>query len=515
MTRWMTAGLPAIVIALMVGGCWHEEMNHDLTRPANPLGVTGASNAPVFAAKYLVVATDGEGNLNIFGDDGSGTHNYGAITIQQAAGSPLPLGDVHIHNGRAFVVISSGLKDSNDALTGGGVAIVDLAKVVANIGDATAVEIVPLVSNLTAKITRVTNAGVEPSGNYLWLSNAGPDGDSGSDSMFRLNWNTVDVTDSDGGGNMDDKYKDVTEVLVGHGDKRVAFSHAPSGAINAPLQVAACNVENQTLSIVGNDHMGASFLTLAKTLLLGGTPGGVGYSQFSGKFYIGMSSGATAMTVVTATPVNGNYTVANIATGTAANEIPVGGSVHVSTNGEYVYALGYDTTAKRGAFSIVEANLKTGSDAVIEVVDLGDVAADEIRIATVTHNMMTHPRLLLPATSRGGVNNAVLALDLNPNTGKTMMSSTPTAIAVGAGQAQRGIAVTKDHLRAYTPNGGDCDPTPGPDCSTIAVLDVAIPAKVTSLTTRGTRATAVAVIDFADLGVQPPPASGGGGGHQH
>lgn len=518
MHRRITAGLPSLIlIAIAIGGCWHEETNPTLTRPPNVLGVTDVENGSAWTLKYIVVATDGGGNLNVYGDDGlNPPRNYGAIAIRQSAGSAVPLGEVLLHQGRAFVLIPSGLRDGEGAgaLIGGGVVIVDLAKAVANIKDASAVEIVPLVSNLTAKMTRITRAAVEPDGKYLWLSNAGPEGDGGSDSVFRLNWNFADATDSDGVGIMDDKYKDITEVLVGHGDKQGAYSHPVLGYINAPLQFAVCNAEEQTLSIVSNDHMNASFLRTVRTINLnasglGNVPGGIDYSPVSGKFYVGIVSGSErALAIVNAT----FYTVTNITAGTGAGQIPVGGPVQTSDDGALIYMLGYKTDTKLGYLSI----LKASDDSIQQIIELGDVAAEHIRIARMNHGATQHSRLLIAATARGGINHKVYAVELDPASGMAMKGSAVMEVAVGAGHAWRGIELSPDHLRAYVPNGGDCGATPEPDCNTIAVLDVMRLSNLATLTTRSAPALSVAVLDAAALGVQPPPPDpGGGGGHQH
>lgn len=513
MHRRMTVGLQVLmIVATTIGGCWHEETNHDLTRPPSVLGITGTEKGPLWTPKYIVVATDGGGNLNVYGDDGLGTtRNYGAIALQQTAGSAVPLGEVLLHQGHAFVLIPSGLRNGVGAATGGGVAIVDLAKAVANINDASAVEIVPLVSNLTAKMTRITRAAVEPDGKYLWLSNAGPEGDSGSDSVFRFNWNFADTTDTDGTGIMDDKYKDSTEVLVGHGDKQGAYSHPVLGYINAPPQFAVSNAEEQTLSIVSNDHMNALFLRTVKTINLnasglGNVPDGIDYSPVSGKFYIGITSGTDrALAIVNAT----FYTVTNIMAGTATGQLPVGGAVQTSDDGALIYMLGYKADTKLGYLSI----LKASDDSILQIIELGDVAAEHIHIARMKHGATPHARLLIAATARGGINHKVYAIELDPVTGMAIKGSAMMDLAVGAGHARRSLALSPDHLRAYVPNGGDCTTTPGPDCNTIAALDVMLFAKLATLTTRGAPAQFVAALDAAALGVQLPPDPGGGGHH--
>ena len=454
MTRksWMGA----CVLAIAVGGCWHEVENHNLQRPASTLGAAGDSmNAPLWVPKYIVVATDGDGNVNLYGDDGAGkTQDYGAIAVQSGAG-PLPLGDVFIHQNHAFVLIPSGLQDASGNPTGGGVAIVDLVKALANITDSSALEIVPLVSNLTPKPTRITHAVANPGGEYLWITNAGPEGDAVSDSVFRFNWNVVDTVDGDGTGYMDDVYKDAVEVRLGNGDKRGARSIPVEGQVQAPLRYAFYDAGDQTLSILNDDHMDPAFMDLVKTIDLnssglGNVPGGIAYSPVSGKFYVGIASGLDhALTIVN----SADYAVSQIPAGMAAGQIPAGGAVHASADGAHVYVLGYKENAStavpvnRGYLSILDAT----NDAVAQIIELGDLNASDLSVAKIDQDGTQKTKIFLASTPAGAEANVIRAITLDPVTGVMEGGSMVHSISVGAGHAQRALVLTPDSLRGYVP----------------------------------------------------------------
>jgi hypothetical protein len=509
-----------------MGGCWHDVENHDLKRPDSAVQPTaGPADAPLWAPKYIVVATDRDGYVNLYGDDGAGkTVDYGAIQIASNGGA-LALGEIVTHQNRAFVLITTGLVDANGNPTGGGIAVVDLAKAIAKIDDAGAVEIVPLVSALTPKPTRITHASPAPGGEYLWITNAGPDGSSVSDSVFRFNWNVVDTVDSDGAGNMDDVYKSAVEVRLGDGDKRGARSHPVEGKVQAPLRFAFYDAGDQTLSILSDDHMDPAFLDLVRVIDLnasglGNIPGGIDYSPVSGKFYVGILSGTDrALAVVNAT----DYTTTSIQAGSAAGQIPAGGQVYTSHDGAFVYMLGYKPGAStavplnRGYLSIIDAS----NDSIAQIIELGDVNPTGIGIATMDHDGMAHTKLLVPSGAGGGVNNGVLAIELDTATGIMKAGGAVKSIATGAGHASRTLALSGDGMRGYVPNGGDCDPEPGPDCQSIAIVDTMSDAKVGMLMTRGKQPHSLAVLAAADLGVEPtpdtsaPPPDTGGGHHHH
>ncbi len=501
----------AMVAALALGACGSDD---DTSAPL--------ANAPtpptVETAKYLVFAVDGEGYVNTYANDG-GSQIVPVGTAQQPKNSAdglLTLGEIHFNGAksRAFIVVQDGFVDGSSNPSGGGVIEIDTT-------NGEIIRQLNLPSTKTPNISRLVHSYVSPDGKYLWINNDGPSGNTDNDSVFRLNIDPTDTTDSDGDTSfVDDKYLDFVEIVVGNGHKKGAHASGQTnaGADIRPLFVTH-NLSARTVSVIDNDPNSPTFLTVIKTVELGSgnTPHGMAFSQYGGHVYTGILSGDnadTALSILDAT--SPDLTVTRIEAGMGANQIPAAGYVkafhshHAEEEGRWIFTAGHKDG--KGYLSVVDAQ----TNQVKSVIDIGDTPTSSFVTTEVEHDGEEHTLVFLGSTG-GKTNMAVV--HINNETGETVTGATIVQAHVGAGQSHRNGKATDDGEHVFMPNGGDCanpSATPpvttnGPDCKTIAVYD-ARTGGVMKIETAGVKPGSMAVLklrDTAGVSSGPIPHSDG------
>lgn len=530
-----------------------------------------------FVAQNLLWSADSGGYINVFADDGANRFTHvKSFQPKNALDKALVLGEVHFNAGKAFVVIQSGLVDTkgtadttDDVKTGGGIAVYSLA-------DQTFETVVPLVSNETGNESRIVHTYKDPNGNYLWLNNDGPS-TSGlvkpvapadtatqaekdayqanldaynaqvakaaeNDSVFRFNWN---VADTEG----DDQYKSVVEIKTGNGHKKGAHSYKSTVAGQAEaLPFYGVHNGDESLSIIGNnpdnadsylkvvsktdpvDPLRTWSMTSAKEItesdgskrLAKNGAHGMGYSPYSGKFYVGITAGEDlGMAIVDAKTTDLTFSSIPAGDDATAGQIPAGGYVKVSHDGKSVYTVGAKTITVGGAqekhsfLSIIGAE-PNGADTVKQVIDLGEITASSFNIAEVEHDGHTEVKLFVPSSAGGHHKNVIKVVELDHETGMQKTGTEVESITIGMAQTHRNGFAHEGHRFAYYPNGGDCAAAPVTshhkvnarhggerhDCRTVSVIDIETNKEVHMFTTSGDKPGSLNVADVKDLNIR-------------
>lgn len=529
----------AVVGALALVGCGGDDGGSD------PVVDAGGPAAPTLAtAKYMVFAVDGEGNVNLFADDGgSEIAHVTTQTPKNTAGGLLTLGEIHFNSdkSRAYVIVQDGFVDANGASTGGGIVEIDTSN--GNI-----VSQLNLVSTKTPYPARLIHSYVSPDGKYLWINNDGPrnsdatpdiDESAPNDSVFRLNIDPSDTTDADGPDSfVDDMYLDYVEIEVGNGHKKGAHASGKTnaGADVRPLFVTH-DLTSRTVSVIDNDLTSPTFLQVVKTVDLGGPniPHGMAFSPYNGAVYTGVVSGVPGeigLSVIDAT--SPDLTASQITAGMdqSANQIPTAGYVktfhshHPEIDGKWVFTAGYKGStpagsAGNGYFSVIDTS--TGAGTVADVVNIGDIATSSFVTTEMHHDGEEHTLVFLGSTSNSPTMNTHMAIvHIDNATGMHFPQGDKNAehIEIGPGQSHRNGKAADDGEHVFMPNGGDCAddtrPENGPDCKTIAVYDTRT-GGVMKISTTGVKPGSIAVLKLRDIEAasSPIPAPEGTVPHDH
>lgn len=501
-------------------------------------------------AKYLVWAVDHEGYVNVFADDGES--NIERITAPQpknALGAAMSLGEIHMNAeaGKAFVVIQSGYVNEAGNNIGGGVAVYDIAT--QNLE-----RIVPLPrpnDNLPSRIVHVYTA---PGGNHLWLNDDGPLLDEAAgidqaavdadDYVFRLNWNPVDDVDNDGAGRADDTYLNVVAVKVGSGHKKGAFGVDAEG--NATVY-ATHNGGSTAQPVRSVSLIDIATLTNAATIDLGAAnpppnpPHGMAYAN--GKFYAGITAGTDKAVAIIDAATKAELSA--IMAGNETGQIPVAGYTQASADGSYVYTVGWlknesDRAMSKGYLAVID----TRDDTVVDIVDLGNVAASSMNIAHRMLGTMEMDAIYIAGTnqtySENGTVHAWPEIDNDVVAVVELENGVPHRhedgkhhvehITVGIGGDHRNGNISADGMRGYYPNGGHCEENHhtslDANCMGIAVVNTQDNSVVKWVLTAGHEPGSIGVVDVSgrnmvfkverSASVQPAQvANTGGNSHTH
>lgn len=375
---------------------------------------------------------------------------------------------------------------------GGGLAVLD-------IGTMELEAIVPLPTTLTMDeggnptITRFVHTYMDPDQEYLWMNNDGVD--NAVDSAFRID---VDPASPD--------YLSHNEIVVGHGHKKSAFAYPSVNTPSAMNLFVTHNLQEQSISIIDNDPVSATFLEVLDTVELSNgipfqnTVHGMGFSTVSGHIYTGVTPGVDkAVSIIDATdPALGRSL---IMAGMAADQIPAAGYVKVSHDGRWVMTVGY--VNETGYLSIIDAT----TDTVTDVINLGNLSASSFNIADMDMGMgMRHVKIFIPSRQTSAsdteITNQIAVVDFDHMTGMQTAATAVRYIDVGEGPAHRNGEISEDGFFAYYPNGGDCGhdhATHGPGCQTISVIDVMMETVIGTLTTEGHEPGSVSVFNATDV----------------
>ncbi|MFZ5875089.1 MAG: hypothetical protein ACOYXU_01650 [Nitrospirota bacterium] len=433
---------------------------------------------------FLILATDSGRNLTAFKATGT------AVSVQtpipqsgfQASFIGLDLGEMHFANGRAFVLITSGMTGpAPDWLPSGGLHVV-------NIASQTSENRISLPSTLTGLASRPSHASLDPEGKFLWVHNDGPLNDPGADSVFRVNVNPADA-------DVDTGYLTAVEIMVGNGRQTGVFSRPdfsnPRWREMKKLAVISSQGQDEHQIVVIDDDPAPAHATTYGTVIkvirgLASAPHGMAFSPVSGHIYVGLTDGGMLILdtlpagIITDPDVdlslpNWPAWIKLIPGGAGDGEIPRAGYTHVSRDGKTVFTVGYDSNAGMGYLSAIDAS---DQDRVIDVLDLGDVAADSM-------NEKVGDKLYLPSTNAGSERNVIVVVDINPAS-PTYLTPLRTITVGEAGEARGGEISYNGELAVY--------PDTCPTCNTVRVIDTASDRVIDTLSLPGPSANTVGMV---------------------
>ncbi len=461
-------------------------------------GGGGGGGAPgPTAEEWLLFAEDGSAgsnNLSVFKASASSPIQVPIPQEGQTLSfSSLPLGEIHFANGKAFVVITSGLTGpAPDNLPSGGLAVIDLDT--PNSLETTVV----LTGTQTGGATRIVHAYVDPEGKFLWTNNDGPSGDVNADSVFRVNVDPTDTDASDPGG----KYLDILEIPVGNGHKKSAFSRPSQNKPTARKLFITSSLTERRIDIIDDDpNNTATYGTVIKTIRnvsglaevspgvgQGSAPHGFDYAPNAGRAFSGLTSGGVISIDTTSDDIvnipdfdcathsdcndGSDQSVTKLTTGLAPNDALFAGYVHVHTNSvgeDTVYTTGRDGTAAKGFLTAINAAANT----VTAVIDLGDMSASNFTVSHLTE------KLYVPSSGGGTINDQVKVVDVNHNSATHNQVINTITVGTATGE-NRNIHASPDGRIVMVPNTST---------NTVSVIDTETDAVIDTLTlTTGTTA---------------------------
>lgn len=542
----MILGFKPLGVCILVGalaGCGGDDEVLPETSVGGPVVPTDDGKI-----RYLVVASDEGGLVDIFQDTGGQTDlmdiPIAGKNVVNENGLPLVLGEILTEGTQTFILAPEGVL-ANGVAAGGGLVQLDLTEMVEHVSGPTAdghQHGSPALSSTTVKLVASSETTSAPehaflsaADHYLWVNNE-------EGSVFRVNIDADDTMDADETSPVDDVFLNVTEVVVGKGHQQSTVV-TPTGG--HPMLVTH-HADDHTVSVVDLDPAAATFMTVTRTIDLGvdNVPHGIAFSPLNNNVYIGIESGPLALGILDAT--DNSLASHHLLAGADAGQIPVGGPVRVdlSTHGDqlagrWIFSAGYragvDGTAGYGVLSVIDASL---SNAVVEVVALGDAKVGAIQIGHLTVNNQALTRLFLGTVEDGVDNHMVRIVDINPASGKVVSVDT---LHVGIAMHHRPMALSNDGRRLYVAHENDCgtggghahgltDPSKQLDhdttaCGTIAIIDVALGHVVGKFKTSGNHVAGLGVYTLPGVPplataspvspTTPTPPVDTGGGHQN
>ncbi|HMY33250.1 MAG TPA: hypothetical protein PKL30_12870 [Leptospiraceae bacterium] len=237
----------------------------------------------------------------------------------------------------------------------------------ANLTNANKVAVMNIDSN-GVRFIKYINAGSRPVHIYLdpdgkiWSMN---DGNSGVDNINSACNNagvsSVTIIQDGASGASDTDYASLIKHLcVGKGHHKAIFTTSPKRAF-------VSSITDNTVSVIDNEPLNSTYLTVLATLSLGtgAGPHGFSYSSVSGKVYI---SAQTAGTVIAVNP--SSLAMETIST-------PKSGPSTSSPNGLYIALPGKDTTSDSNHV-IGKVTILNASTHVFSTVSITDVSPDHM-----------------------------------------------------------------------------------------------------------------------------------------
>jgi hypothetical protein len=485
-------------------------------------GGGGGSDTPgpvPTAEQWIIVTTDTGNNIQVFQASASSPVQTPipqlGNTINVTANG---LGEIHFANGKAFVTITTGRTDGPLGLESGALAVVDVATQQVE-------DLVILESALTGNQSRAVHVYLDPEAKYLWVNNDGPSTPARPtnyadcalpgapvtchpDSVFRVN---VDPTDPD--------YLDYTEIVVGDGHKKSAFSR-PHGTNGAWKTFMTSSLSERRIDVIDDDPTHATYGQVIKTIRnVGGSPHGMDYSPLSGRAFAGITGGGVVSIDATQLDLGGDDTVDipdvdcapggtsvaddfcvatgtttpdpsvyKLTTGMTPNDTLLAGYVHVYTNShgdeDMVYTTGRSNALAKGYLNAIEPGAGSVLPEVVAVVDLGDMGASSFDF------LEGGTKMYVPSNSSGSVKNVVRVIDIDhdsPLTYHTILRS----ITVGDAGGDRNGEISPDGRLVVYPN--NCTAPTG--CNSVNVIDAQTDTVIDTLAlTTGTAGRTVGVI---------------------
>jgi len=243
-------------------------------------GGGGGGGSPPAAEEWLLFAEDGSAgsnNLSVFKASASSPIQVPIPQEGQTLSfNTLPLGEIHLANGKAFVVITSGLTGpAPDNLPSGGLAVVD-------VDDPDTLETtLVLASAATGRGSRIVHTFIDPEGKFLWAHNDGPSGDANPDSVFRVDVDPASPT-----------YLTPSETVVGNGHKKAALGFPTTTQPTARMVYVVSSLTERRIDVIDRDPASGTFGQVIKIIRnVPASPHGMDYSPNSGRAFVGVTGG--------------------------------------------------------------------------------------------------------------------------------------------------------------------------------------------------------------------------------
>jgi hypothetical protein len=475
-------------------------------------GSDGGGGTTPTAEEWLLFANDesaSSNNLTVFKASASSPIQTPIPAVGNISFSALPLGEIHFANGKAFVVISEGLKGPLPAeLASGGLAIIDLDT--PNTLETTLI----LSGTVTGRPTRIVHAYIDPEGKFLWANNDGTGPEA--DSVFRINIDPADTNAGDAGG----KYLDFLEIEVGNGHKKSAFSH-PTAQVNAKKLFITSSLNERRIDVIDDDSASGSYGQVIKRIRnVGGIPHGMDYSPAGGRAFTGITGGgvvsidATQLDAgndgidfpdVDCGPGTPSVSVVDdncVATGTATKDPSVyklttgvdnnpnllAGYVHVHTGldgTDRVYTGGHtDNPALTGSLNqpqgfltVIDPGSGNTPPSAVKAIELGNQDAGSFNF--------TRNKVYVPSSDAGTVHDKIKAINVDP--ASTAFHTVVADITVGVADGE--------HRNGKTSPDGRLAVYPNISTNTASVIDTETDQVIdTVILTSGTRANNIGIV---------------------
>jgi len=422
------------------------------------------------AEEWVLLANDTGSNVTAFKATASSPVHTPVPQLGQSVNlGTMALGEIHFANGKAFIAIGSGLTGPSPAsLPSGGLAVYDI--------DTQQVEtIVTLVSAQTGRPSRPVHVYLDPEAKYLWVNNDGTTADP--DSVFRVN---VDPSDPN--------YLKYTEIVVGNGHHKSAFSRPNANRPNAKRLFFTSDLSERRIDLIDDDPASPTYGQVIKIVRnVGASPHGMDYSPNSGRAFTGITGGGVVSIDATqldlnndgvidipdfdcgATPdCSGDPSVVKITAGSAENPTLFAGYVHVVTNDhgdDIVYTSGFDAGKDEGYLTAIDPVNLT----VIKTIVLPGVSASSF-------DAVGHHKIYVPARGNGSVKNVIKVVDVDHDS--ATFHTVIREITVGEGGSHRNGEVSPDGRLAFYPD--TCA-----DCKTVRLIDTETDTVIDTMTLPG------------------------------
>lgn len=445
--------------------------------------------------EWLLFAEDGSANSNnlkVFKATAASPVATPIPEVGNFSFATLPLGEIHFANGKAFVVITSGLSGPAPGnLASGGLAVFD-------VDDPDSLEsIVVLASTATGRASRIVHVYVDPDGKFLWANNDGPSGDANPDSVFRVDVNPASPT-----------YLEYDETVVGNGHKKSAIGGPSSTQPNAQTVFFTSSLTERRIDVLDRTTPVGTPPPVIKTIRnVPASPHGMDYSPNSGRAFSGSTGGglvsidatmldATNFPDVDCTGIVDDYCVGSagspnagvedpsvyvLSTGDGSNATLFAGYVHVFTNEEHdedtVYTAGRSNGASMGWLTAVNPGSGStppgqGPEGVVAI-ELGDMSASNFTFSHEAH------KAYVPSSGGGTIHNVVKVVDLDHDSATHNQVIGTITVGEATGE-NRNIQASPDGRLVMVPNTST---------NTVSVIDTETDTVIDTLTlTPGTTA---------------------------
>ncbi len=322
---------------------------------------------------------------------------------------------------------------------------------------------------------RPGSIAVDPSGQFIFVTNQGATGDARPDSVSVIDANPSTTT----------FLQEIAQIQVEDGASDLAFSTRRNRAF-------VSNRLAGTVSVIDTDSANVtSFLSTTASIPVGPSPGVMAYSPDSGHVYVIISfpTAGDSIAIVDADSLGAPNLVSGVPRGNAAGELPQADFLKASRNGDFIWVSFSSQTSSGGGIAVID----TATDTVVSRLDLAGFSPS--RFVEGDDSMLF--------VSGGEGTNSIVLID----------ASTPFAlrevsrIAVGTAAVNRSLTLSLDRTRVYVPNSGE-------ESGTVSVIDTATTSVIATIPTESAHPNAIVSIDAAGLDA-PAGDTSADQGHDH